>query len=593
MFGFTFNGNFWEWYRTFAPSIPVPELYWNVVSPEQRIHDMCHMLACIREYCATMGKKVDEIDKILNDIIEGKLDPIIEQAISDWFDENQPEIMQDIADLKAEDITINGRIDGVYDDLAGWVYENDMHYSANTFISPTITPTYVGDAIQSHQLGCCVRVGNIMHLLWGSNAASSGIRDENGIIQSFNLSTNAEDSIITDCIIGHANSVCYDTVRNCFWVAPHWSVSNYSESDIYAIYRFDAAWDNRSSFPFDFWPFAVTHDPITRNTYMLTRQGRESGGNYISSYLYILRPDAINFEFFAEIPDSVDHNRELGTYQDCACYDNNFFIITTRAEMYQFRLDDNSEDEKCEYIKAYTVDCMDSGGIWSYGEIEGIEFDLSGNLYNARNNYFTTTNDPDGYGYLNNGFITQLYTKPRTLRNTMQHGSGKNLTLSPTTIAKFKLANSEIRHTSQVSLRHDLFARLNITGGVITEAISRMSGQQFAIDVATGATWEVMQIQPYGSDISLTVEGTISQYQPSLQEPYTTFISSNDQYSSITVNNRGSISLSNDITLFYNSRYAPNVFACVNLGNLASMNVNGTNITAPALMVRGLKAALS
>jgi len=102
MFGFTFSGNFWEWYRTFAPSIPVPELYWNVVSAEQRIKDMCHMLACIREYCATMGKKVDEIDAILNDIIDGHLDPMIEQAISDWFAENQPEIMNRLDTIDAE-----------------------------------------------------------------------------------------------------------------------------------------------------------------------------------------------------------------------------------------------------------------------------------------------------------------------------------------------------------------------------------------------------------------------------------------------------------------------------------------------------------
>ena len=122
MFGFTFSGNFWEWYRTFAPSIPVPELYWNVVSPEQRIHDMCHMLACIREYCATMGKKVDEIDAILNDIIDGHLDPMIEQAISDWFAENQPEIMNRIDTIDAEigagfsaDNTIADAIDATHD----------------------------------------------------------------------------------------------------------------------------------------------------------------------------------------------------------------------------------------------------------------------------------------------------------------------------------------------------------------------------------------------------------------------------------------------------------------------------------------------
>lgn len=111
MFEFQFMPGFWDFFRTYAPSIPMPSIYWNVVSAEQRVHMLCKWLGVLIEYCNATGQQVDEIKKTLDDIIEGKLDPIIQEAIAQWFIDNEPEIMEDIADLKAEDIAINARID--------------------------------------------------------------------------------------------------------------------------------------------------------------------------------------------------------------------------------------------------------------------------------------------------------------------------------------------------------------------------------------------------------------------------------------------------------------------------------------------------
>lgn len=85
-------------FTAFTPT--VPKLYWDVKSQEQRILGICKMLCKVIAYADMLGENVDEIKKTLDDIIDGKLDEIIEQAILAWFEENEPQIMADLEYLK-------------------------------------------------------------------------------------------------------------------------------------------------------------------------------------------------------------------------------------------------------------------------------------------------------------------------------------------------------------------------------------------------------------------------------------------------------------------------------------------------------------
>ena len=78
----------------------IPKIYWDTKSQEQRIHGICAMLNKVICYADMLGVNVDEIKRILDDILDGKLDAMIVQAIQDWFDENEPEIMQTLDDLE-------------------------------------------------------------------------------------------------------------------------------------------------------------------------------------------------------------------------------------------------------------------------------------------------------------------------------------------------------------------------------------------------------------------------------------------------------------------------------------------------------------
>lgn len=85
-------------FTAFTPTIP--KMYWDVKSQEQRIFGLCKMLNKVICYADMLGENVDEIAKTLQDIEDGKIDPIIEAAVAEWFEEHQEEIFADITALQ-------------------------------------------------------------------------------------------------------------------------------------------------------------------------------------------------------------------------------------------------------------------------------------------------------------------------------------------------------------------------------------------------------------------------------------------------------------------------------------------------------------
>ena len=83
-------------FRDYAPSIAIPSVYWDVESPEQRIRAICEILGRVVCYADELGIEVTHISELLAEIEAGHLDPMIEAAIEDWFEENEPDIMRDL-----------------------------------------------------------------------------------------------------------------------------------------------------------------------------------------------------------------------------------------------------------------------------------------------------------------------------------------------------------------------------------------------------------------------------------------------------------------------------------------------------------------
>lgn len=209
---FTFMPTFWEFFRTFAPSIPVPSLYWNVRSAEQRVHDICHWLGVLIEYCNVTGIKVDELQTLVKSFEDGHIDPIIQQAVEDWFTTNQPQIMQDIADLKAADILLDERIDTLEADVNDLLRRNYAAPEFRTIARYIAADTKAsGQNFSSAQAGCVFEQGGRRYWaqILAHPTANSDRLDIIDIDMNRNITAAPYGTAYTG-ELGHGYTVSYD-----------------------------------------------------------------------------------------------------------------------------------------------------------------------------------------------------------------------------------------------------------------------------------------------------------------------------------------------------------------------------------------------
>lgn len=104
-------GNYIKRFEFWNPGTwAIPQLFWDAFSNEQRFHAICKQLGKVIAYADYLGVNVDDIAARLKAIEEGQLDPYIQQEIEDWFDDNQPAIMQALSDLADADTALFGMI---------------------------------------------------------------------------------------------------------------------------------------------------------------------------------------------------------------------------------------------------------------------------------------------------------------------------------------------------------------------------------------------------------------------------------------------------------------------------------------------------
>lgn len=130
-------------FTDFTPVIP--QLYWNVYSNEQRIKALCKELCKIIQYADMLSVNVDEIKQTLQDIEDGELDPIIVEAIEQWFNENQPEIMNSIETIEnelgegfSENNTVRNEIDSINNIIGNGFSESSTVTNAVNTINDSI-----------------------------------------------------------------------------------------------------------------------------------------------------------------------------------------------------------------------------------------------------------------------------------------------------------------------------------------------------------------------------------------------------------------------------------------------------------------------
>lgn len=124
-----------------APVIPIPSMYWNVVSPEQRIKRMCREICKLSSYAAYLGIELDDTQTELEALKRayeefetgGFVDKYLEQ-IEAWINENMERLFSEAAKMVFFGLTLDGHfVAYIPDSWADIDFDTGMVYGTETY----------------------------------------------------------------------------------------------------------------------------------------------------------------------------------------------------------------------------------------------------------------------------------------------------------------------------------------------------------------------------------------------------------------------------------------------------------------------------
>lgn len=184
----------------------IPKLYWDAWSQEQRLHAICRQLEKVIKYADYLGINVDDIAARLKAIEDGQLDELITAKIEEWFEENEPQIIQAIEAINEP----------------GWVTTERIADNAVT------TEKLANDVITVDQIeDDAITTGKIADgAVTGEKLADDSISTDLFTRDAVNATFNANSWIEVDdfeeignlSISGWVNSCIYDPDRNRLYV---------------------------------------------------------------------------------------------------------------------------------------------------------------------------------------------------------------------------------------------------------------------------------------------------------------------------------------------------------------------------------------
>ena len=285
----------------------------------------------------------------------------------------------------------------------------------------TVLPSYLGSYEGDEQHASCVRVGNEMYTFSPNNY------DGNGTARIWSITSNSLNQKKT-ILMGHGNSAAYDTVRNCIWIAPMGTYINGVSTETTVLYKYALDLNSHTTLNAPERIYGVSFDPTTRTLYAFNTT---NGTNQIR--VYKMGPEDSTLSLLATVVN--DQFAQQGAsgdilWQDFAVYDGVAFFTKVDGTCYVVNL----YAEIPDVTGTIRVSRYDAGGLWQYGELEGMEFDAVGRLYSVFtcNCGFTNTGANCSHAV---GFVTELNTErmaqPQDCCTLLIYGT---ITLQPETV---------------------------------------------------------------------------------------------------------------------------------------------------------------
>lgn len=98
-----------------APVIPIPSMYWNVISPEQRIKRMCKEICKLSSYASYLGlelsdaqSEIEELKRAYDEFESGGFIDTYLDKIEEWINENMERLFAEAAKMVFFGLTLDG-----------------------------------------------------------------------------------------------------------------------------------------------------------------------------------------------------------------------------------------------------------------------------------------------------------------------------------------------------------------------------------------------------------------------------------------------------------------------------------------------------
>lgn len=341
----------------------LPAVYDDSLSYYELLCKVTHWLNELTEVTNTQSDAIKELQETLAEFMAGEFDSYIEEKVDEWFDENEPDIVADIAALQADVGTLDNiipisafsvehTVKDIIDDkgngtLCGTNYLGSLWY-------PLPDPTY-GEM----HCGSIASTGSYEVVI----STPFNITTTNmGKVEFISIENN-EKRVFADkyAILGHANSIAYYPADDVFVVAPLYDYSNGTESLWSVLLIYDTTFTTFTTVHTDVVISGVAYDYATGKVYCFG----------IDDKLYEFVDNDLVYMNDCNVR-SADNGLHV---QDLAVHDGMWYISNTQGNIaYGLIGVDNPQNifdiMKFDTFQAFTL----------FGEIDGMNFNEKGSL---------------------------------------------------------------------------------------------------------------------------------------------------------------------------------------------------------------------
>lgn len=100
----------------FVPTTPVlPKLYWDAITPEQELHELCKRLHALFDYASKLGtltaeqqREIAELQRLFTEFQESGFEEYYEQQLQAWIEAHAGELFESLAKMVFFGLTSDG-----------------------------------------------------------------------------------------------------------------------------------------------------------------------------------------------------------------------------------------------------------------------------------------------------------------------------------------------------------------------------------------------------------------------------------------------------------------------------------------------------